>query len=145
MIAFFLRWSSLIMRGSIWIALVAAMAGCSSQTKEAGMSCCDAPAGKLRHVVLFKFKPGTSPEAIASVERAFGELPSKIPQIIDYEWGTNVSPEGHDKGYTHCFLVTFADAAGRDAYLPHPAHQDFVKILRPHLEEAHVIDYFVRP
>jgi len=103
-----------------------------------------APAGRLRHVVLFKFKPETSPEKIGEIEQAFGELPGRIPQIIGYEWGTNVSPEGHDHGYTHAFLVTFADEKGRDAYLPHPAHKKFVELLLPHLEQAHVIDYVVR-
>jgi len=45
-------------------------------------------AGQLRQVVLFKFKDGTSPEDIAKVEKAFAALPSKIPQIAGFEWGT---------------------------------------------------------
>jgi hypothetical protein len=71
-------------------------------------------------------------------------LPSQIQEIIDFEWGDNVSPEGKAEGYTHCFLVTFRDAAGRDAYLPHPAHQAFVKLWRPHLEKVLVLDYWAR-
>lgn len=119
--------------------------GCNSNPKAQSMSTqVTTPSGALRHVVLFKFKEGTTPEQIKTIEEAFARLPQQIPTIIGYEWGTNVSPESHDKGYTHCFLVTFADAAGRDAYLPHPAHGEFVKILRPHLDEAHVIDYVVR-
>jgi len=98
----------------------------------------------LRHVVLFEFKEGTSPEKVAEIERAFAALPKKIPAIIDFEWGTNNSSEGLDRGLTHCFLVTFEDEAGRDAYLPHPAHKEFVKLLRPHLEEVVVVDYFAR-
>src|SRR5690606_41142941 len=58
----------------------------------------------LRHVVLFKFKPRTSKEDIAKVETAFSALPSKISQIAGYEWGLNNSPEGLDKGFTHCFF-----------------------------------------
>lgn len=96
----------------------------------------------LRHVVIFKFKDSSTPEQIKAVEQAFSALPAKINTIIDYEWGTNVSPENHAQGYTHCFLVTFKDAAGRDYYLPHPAHKEFGKVLGPHLDKVLVIDFF---
>ena len=33
-----------------------------------------------------------------------------------------------DQGFTHVFLVTFRDAAAREADLPHPAHMESVKI-----------------
>mgnify|MGYP005861738671 CR=1 FL=1 len=98
----------------------------------------------LRHVVLFAFKENASPEQVRAVEDAFRELPSRIDAIADFEFGTDVSPEGKAQGFTHCFLVTFRDEAGRDAYLPHPAHQDFVKVLRPHLEKVLVVDYWAK-
>ena len=98
---------------------------------------------KLRHVVLFKFKESATPQDISGVEKAFNELPGKIPQIRDFEWGLNNSPEGLDKGFTHCFFLTFADAAGRDAYLPHPDHKAFGQVVGPHLDKVLVVDYFV--
>jgi len=97
---------------------------------------------KLRHVVLFSFKDEASKEDIRQVEEAFSALPRKIPQIKDYEWGINNSPEGLNDGLTHCFLVTFESEEDRAIYLPHPAHQAFVKILQPHLERAVVVDYW---
>jgi hypothetical protein len=100
--------------------------------------------GKLRHVVLLQFKEGTPPEKVKEIEDAFRRLPSKVPTVVDFEWGTNNSPEGLADGFTHCFLVTFKDEAGRKVYLPHPAHQEFVGILKPHLEKVLVIDYFAR-
>lgn len=100
--------------------------------------------GKLRHVVLLKFKDNTPAEQIGRIEKAFGQLPSKIPTIVDFEWGTNNSPEGLADGFTHCFLVTFKDAKGREVYLPHPAHKAFVKVLMPHLDKVLVIDYFAQ-
>ncbi|MEW4488210.1 Dabb family protein [Thalassoglobus sp. JC818] len=96
----------------------------------------------LRHVVLFKFKDDATKEQISKVVEEFGKLPEKISEIQDYEWGTNNSPEGHDKGHTHCFLVSFKSEADRDAYLPHPAHQEFVKILLPILDDVTVVDYW---
>lgn len=101
-------------------------------------------AAPVRHVVLFKFKDSATPEQVASVEKAFAELPSKIEAIKGLEWGTNVSPEGKSDGFTHAFFLTFADEAGRDAYLPHPAHKEFGKLLGPYLDKVRVVDYQVR-
>lgn len=98
----------------------------------------DAP---YRHVVLFKFKDSATPEQVKAVEEAFKALPKKIDTIVDFEWGTNVSPEGKDDGYTHCFFVTFKDKAGLEVYLPHPAHKEFGAGLRPILDKVCVIDY----
>ena len=96
----------------------------------------------LRHVVLFSFKTTTDRAEVAEIEAAFTRLPEQIDLIRAYEWGTNVSPEGIDQGFTHCFLLTFTSAADRDAYLVHPAHQAFVASLQPVLEQALVIDYW---
>jgi hypothetical protein len=38
-------------------------------------------------------------------------------------------------------FVTFKDKAGLETYLPHPAHQAFVGLVKPLLEEVHVLDY----
>jgi hypothetical protein len=95
----------------------------------------------LRHVVLIKFKEGTTPQQIKSVEDAFSALPSAIKEVKDFEWGTNISPENKAQGYTHCFLVTFANEKDRDVYLPHPAHNKFVEILVPYLDQVLVVDY----
>jgi len=98
----------------------------------------------LRHVVLFKFKADTSKEDIAKVEDAFSALPSKIPQIVGYEWGLNNSPEGLNKGLTHCFFLTFHSEEDRAIYLPHPAHKAFGALLTPHLEDVTVVDYWTK-
>lgn len=97
----------------------------------------------LRHVVLFKFKAEATPEDINRVETAFGALPSKIPQIVDYEWGLNNSPEGLEKGFTHCFFLTFKNEADRAIYLPHPDHKAFGDIVSPVLEDVLVVDYWI--
>lgn len=97
---------------------------------------------ELRHVVLIKFKENATDREIAEVEEAFSGLPDKIPAIDDYEWGTNNSPEGLNKGFTHCFLVTFASEEDRATYLPHPDHKAFVEVLEPHLEDVLVVDYW---
>lgn len=99
-------------------------------------------AKSLRHVVMFQFKETSSQADIQQVIDAFRALPSKIPQIADFEYGKNNSPEGLNEGFTHCFLVTFKSEKDRDLYLPHDAHKGFVDVLKPHLEKVMVIDYW---
>ena len=99
---------------------------------------------KLRHVVLFKFKEGTTQANIAKVEEAFKALPTKIPEIRDFEFGTNNSPEGLDKGFTHCFFLTFDSEEGRAVYLPHPDHKAFGEVLGPFLDDVLVLDYWIK-
>lgn len=97
---------------------------------------------RLRHVVLFKFKEDADPAAIKKVEEAFAALPGKIPQIRDFEWGMNNSPEGLNKGLTHCFLLTFDSEEDRAVYLPHPDHKAFGALLGDILEDVTVVDYW---
>ena len=101
-------------------------------------------AEKLQHVVCFKFKSTAAPEEIKKVETAFGALKEKIPQIAKLEWGTNVSKENRDKGFTHCFIVTFKSEKDRDAYIEHPEHKAFVKIVGPVMEDVFVIDFWAK-
>ncbi len=98
----------------------------------------------LRHVVLFKFKEGTTPEQLKTIEATFAALPAQIPQIHEFEWGTDISVENLAKGYTHCFLVSFLSAADREIYLPHAAHRGFVDVAKPHIDEVLVVDYWTK-
>ena len=101
-------------------------------------------AEKLQHVVSFKFKATASAEDIKKVEEAFQALKGKIPLIVALEWGTNVSKEKKDKGFTHCFLLTFKNEQDRDAYVVHPDHKAFGKIVGPVLDDVFVIDFMAK-
>lgn len=97
---------------------------------------------ELRHVVIFKYKPEVTAAQLDEINRAFQNLKIAIPQVKEFERGINNSPEGLNKGFTHCYLITFANEADRDAYLPHPAHKQFVELIGGKLEEAFVFDYW---
>ena len=101
------------------------------------------PAGTLRHIVVFKYKPGATEAQITQVTDAFVALKTKIPNIISIEHGVNNSPEKLNQGFTHVYQVTFTNAAARDAYLPHPAHKAFGELLGKLgvLESVFVVDY----
>lgn len=97
---------------------------------------------QLRHVVMFKFNDDADPAEVKKIEDAFAALPAKIPEISYFEWGLNNSPEGLNKGFTHCFFMSFNSEEARKKYLPHPDHQAFVSMLGPLLEDAMVMDYW---
>ena len=106
----------------------------------------DKPASskKLYHVVSFKFKADAKKEQIEGVVAAFRDLKKKIPAIQEFSWGTNVSPEKHDKGFTHAFILSFGSEKDRDIYLVHPDHKAFGGIVGPVLEDVFVIDYWAQ-
>lgn len=97
----------------------------------------------IRHVVLLKFTEQATEARRLGLAEAFAGLAGAVPQVRALEWGRNASPEGLDKGFTHCFVVSFDDEAARDAYLPHPAHQAFVAELKPWMADVLVVDYAV--
>jgi len=92
----------------------------------------------MKHVVLCAFVDGLDPAAIIA---DFAALATTVPSVQALEHGPNVSPEGLDDGFTHCFTVTFASAADRDQYLIDPVHLAFVERFRPTLAKILVVDY----
>lgn len=97
----------------------------------------------VRHVVVFKYTPEATEAQIRQITDAFRALTTSIPGITGFEDGVNDSPEGKNQGFTHVYVMTFENAAARDAYLPHPEHQKFGKLLRSSgiFVDAFVVDY----
>ncbi len=96
----------------------------------------------LRHVVMFGFRETASHAEIDEIIRRLVALKDLVPGIESLEWGENNSPEGKANGLSHCFLLTFASEAARDAYLPHPDHAAFSSFARPWIDRVTVIDYW---
>lgn len=78
---------------------------------------------KVKHIVLLKFKPSVTAAQVAEAMGDLERIKQKLPTLLDFSWGNNVSVENLHKGFTHGFVMTFADAAARDEYLPHPDHE----------------------
>ncbi len=96
---------------------------------------------RMQHIVLVKFKETTPQAAINEVCDRFRQLRQEIPQVLAIEGGYDVSPEMRNQGFTHAFLLTFAGAAERDAYLVHPAHEAFKQMAMAHVADVTVVDY----
>ena len=91
---------------------------------------------------MFKFKDDAPAAKVQAIVEAFKDLPGKLPAVLSLEWGTNVSPEGLDQGFTHVFTLSFASKESLEKhYLHEPAHQAFVAMLGGVLEKALVVDY----
>lgn len=130
------------MRTLVIIFLLSIFNSCSNTSVDGKDA--ELPQKLLRHVVLFNFNDSATDLKIKEIEQAFSQLPEKISEIYSYEWGLNNSPEGLNKGMTHCFLVTFHSEEDRNNYLPHPSHQDFVKLIEGYIEDVTVVDYWTQ-
>ena len=78
---------------------------------------------KVRHCVFVRFKPDVPPAEIDALWKAIASMRQFVPGLLDFSAGAYSSPEGLNKGFTHGFIVTFADEASRDTYLVHPEHE----------------------
>ncbi len=89
---------------------------------------------QIKHVVLMKFKPSTASQKIREVFTELAGLRGKVAGLMDFTGGPYSSTEGLNQGFTHGFVMTFADVASRDAYIPHPEHDHVKELILPELE-----------
>lgn len=86
---------------------------------------------KIKHIVLLKCREDVTKAQISEIFEDLKNIKNIIPGITDVSGGTNDSPEGIAREYTHGFILTFADEAVRKIYLPHSEHKKIqVKIAR---------------
>ncbi len=98
----------------------------------------------IHHLVLLSWKADDTRAQEAAIGAELTGLKARIPGIVSASFGRQNSPEGLGKGMDVGLAVVFSDAAARDAYLPHPAHQEVVARLKPLLADLVVLDYEFR-
>ena len=96
---------------------------------------------QIKHMVILKFKPEVPRATIENLFEELAGLQSKIDGILDFSGGPYSSHEGLNGGYTHGFCMTFAGAAARDAYLPHPDHEAVKDKIIPNIDGVIAFDY----
>lgn len=94
----------------------------------------------VQHVVILAFKPEAGPGAAAAFFADLEVMASQIEGITALVHGPNISNEGLSNDFTHMFIMTFVDAAARDAYLPHAAHEAFKARHLAHVTKVLVVD-----
>jgi hypothetical protein len=99
---------------------------------------------KVKHIVLLKFTGDTTDEQIGGFFKDLAGLQDTIGGLEEFIGGPYESHEGLNQGFTHGFIMTFSDAAARDAYLPHPDHEVVKNRILPHVDQIVAFD-FVAP
>jgi hypothetical protein len=110
--------------------------------------------GKVKHIVLFRFKQGTSLAKLDEVMRRFRDLKTQAtrngkPYIVSIESGTQTSGEGAGLNMKQGFIVTFASEGDRNYYVGTPVvtdakfydktHQSFKEFVGPLLDNSGAI------
>lgn len=94
----------------------------------------------FRHVVLFRWTDDTTAEHVKAAEDGLAALPSAIPELRAYAFGSDV---GINEGNFDFAVVADFDAAdGYLTYRDHPAHQAVLaERLRPHIAERAAVQF----
>ena len=77
----------------------------------------------IRHCVFVKFRPEVDETERQAIFAQLAALQQVLDGFLGIAYGPNASPEGLAQGFDHGFIIDFADAAARDAYLVHPDHK----------------------
>jgi hypothetical protein len=99
--------------------------------------------GEILHVVLVRWAPTAPPDVVARFDAAARVVRETIPGVLELVHGPSVSVERLEQGFDHALHVRFADAAARDAYLPHPAHAPLAELIQANAETFVVFDLAV--
>jgi hypothetical protein len=82
----------------------------------------------IRHLVLFKLNEGVEQDEarVAAGARAFAELGSKVPGVVSWECGWNIT----DRPIAYDFAInsSLTDTTALQGYIEHPEHQAAVAI-----------------
>jgi hypothetical protein len=76
----------------------------------------------IRHCVFVKFRSDVGAAERQAIFVQLAALQQVLDGFLGIAFGPNASPEGLGQGFDHGFIIDFADAAARDAYLVHPDH-----------------------
>lgn len=93
----------------------------------------------IRHIVGFRFRPGTTPAQLAGFLAAFRCLAEQIPEVRTLTVGPNLTDR--DSSYPYLLNSTFDDMRALGRYLVHPAHVEALAThLTPIMEQRVILD-----
>ncbi len=88
----------------------------------------------IRHIVLYRFKPGHSKADITAIFTKLSKLKGLVKGVEDFRWGEYVGPPDKNAGYTYAITVDLSDASVFAEYSPHPLHMEVRQAMAPLLE-----------
>jgi len=94
----------------------------------------------LRHVVLIRWKPGTSDAQKQAVRDGLAALPAAIPEIQNYQFGDDAAiVEGN---YEFAIVADFDNPSDFQTYAAHDVHQKLIsERIRPILQDRAAVQY----
>lgn len=78
----------------------------------------------IMHVAVFTWREGTTGEDVARVEAALARMPSLVPALREYSFGSDL---GLRPGTADFAVVAVLEQAELPLYLDHPEHQRVVR------------------
>lgn len=94
----------------------------------------------MNHVVMLKFKPGTTEESIRELEETLDQLPNKIQDIKMYEFGRDILRT--PRSYDFALVSLFVGPAALERYQNHPEHLPVVEKIRAMCENVVTVDFY---
>lgn len=95
----------------------------------------------LVHIVMFQFKEESKEANLVRVKEMLEALPSKIDTLRSMEVGIDISRS--ERSFDLVLTSTFDDQEGLNIYVPHPAHQEVVSMIKEVTTLSKVVDYLV--
>lgn len=97
------------------------------------------PRSAVRHIVMYDFS-SLPKDQIAELVNGFVALKA-VPEVLEFDWGTEANAEDSALGFTHCFVLTFKDFSARSRYLHSTAHRNYEKEVMKYRSKVLVFDY----
>ncbi len=88
---------------------------------------------------MFKFKKSAAESVIVEVKKELGELPGIIPEIKEFQLGSDVSRS--ERSYDLVLISGFENIEKLGRYNVHPAHQKVVKKIKEVCENIVSVDF----
>ena len=92
----------------------------------------------VEHIALIEPNEGVSEEEAQKVMDGIRALKGLVPGVLEVKIGKNFTDRAPHIKYAAS--ITLADKAALEAYGPHPAHQDLLKILMPIVKTITIAD-----
>lgn len=95
---------------------------------------------KTVHIVLFKFKDGTTTKQIQSLKNEILKQKCIIPGLLEISFGEDFTSRA--KGFTHAEVAVFRDRKSLEDFNKSDYHQQLIIThIKPVLEDILVLDY----
>ena len=92
----------------------------------------------VRHVVVLKWKPDASREAVQALADGLAALPGQVPEILAYTFGHALGLAADHPDYA--LVADFADVDAYRRYAQHPAHRRLIDaLLKPIVASRHAV------